>query len=212
METKCSTCGVVINRHIDKRCKNHYCSNECMGKSYSRTVTISCHVCNKEVRRLKSDLSRSKSGLQFCSSSCSARHNNKVMVKRKRTKPLPKCHSCNNLVSSPKRKFCNICHEKSWVDWSKVTLREFMKDEPIKSNRWARLRQMARKQHKSLLTKCQSCGYDKHVEACHIKAISQFDLDTVVTVVNSKENIAILCRNCHWELDHGLLEIAAGRI
>lgn len=54
---------------------------------------------------------------------------------------------------------------------------------------------------------CAICGYNKHIEISHKKAISDFDLDTQVSVVNSKENIWPLCPNHHWEFDNGLLEV-----
>jgi len=56
-------------------------------------------------------------------------------------------------------------------------------------------------------TKCRNCGYDKHIEVCHIKPISKFSLDTLIDVINDPSNITILCRNCHWEFDNGYLII-----
>ncbi len=56
---------------------------------------------------------------------------------------------------------------------------------------------------------CRECGYDKHFEVCHIKAISDFDPQTLITEVNKPENLVPLCPNCHWEFDNGLLEVAA---
>lgn len=49
---------------------------------------------------------------------------------------------------------------------------------------------------------CAKCGYDKHVEVCHVKPISSFDKSTPLGVVNSKENLLLLCPNCHWEHDN----------
>lgn len=54
---------------------------------------------------------------------------------------------------------------------------------------------------------CQNCAYDKHVEICHIKPIHSFDKNTLIDNVNSPENLAYLCPNCHWELDNGLLNL-----
>ncbi len=49
---------------------------------------------------------------------------------------------------------------------------------------------------------CAKCGYDKHVEVCHIKPISSFDKSTPLGIVNGKENLMLLCPNCHWEHDN----------
>jgi 5-methylcytosine-specific restriction endonuclease McrA len=57
------------------------------------------------------------------------------------------------------------------------------------------------------ITQCQSCGYSKHVEVCHIKPISEFANDTLISDINDITNLHILCPNCHWEFDNGLLNI-----
>ena len=55
--------------------------------------------------------------------------------------------------------------------------------------------------------KCHICGYDKHVEVAHIKAVSEFDDTATVNEINSVNNLIGLCPNHHWEYDHGLLTI-----
>lgn len=50
--------------------------------------------------------------------------------------------------------------------------------------------------------KCSKCGYDKHVEICHIKPIHTFSEDTLLTEINDVSNLIALCPNCHWELDN----------
>ena len=55
--------------------------------------------------------------------------------------------------------------------------------------------------------KCFACGYNKHIEVCHKRPISEFSLATKMGVVNSKENLVYLCPNHHWELDNKLLKL-----
>lgn len=55
--------------------------------------------------------------------------------------------------------------------------------------------------------KCYLCGYDKHVEICHIKAVADFDENTLIKEINSPDNLVALCRNHHWELDNGLIKL-----
>ena len=55
--------------------------------------------------------------------------------------------------------------------------------------------------------KCEICGYDKHVEIAHIKAVSEFDDDVTIREINSIDNLIGLCPNHHWEYDNGILEI-----
>ena len=54
---------------------------------------------------------------------------------------------------------------------------------------------------------CQACGYDKHVEYCHMQPIKAFPDFTTVQEVSGPENILVLCPNCHWEYDNGLLAV-----
>lgn len=55
---------------------------------------------------------------------------------------------------------------------------------------------------------CVVCGYDKTYEVAHIKAVSDFDDDTLISEINSIDNLIALCPNHHWEFDHGQLNIS----
>lgn len=77
-------------------------------------------------------------------------------------------------------------------------LKEVLKDG---ANRYSAVRLDARTRNK-YAKKCEKCGYDKHVEVCHIKPIHSFDLETSLEVINDKNNLIILCPNCHWEFDN----------
>jgi len=37
---------------------------------------------------------------------------------------------------------------------------------------------------------------------CHIKAVSDFDENTPIVIINSIDNLMALCPNCHWEFDN----------
>ena len=54
---------------------------------------------------------------------------------------------------------------------------------------------------------CAICGYDKHYEIAHIKPVSDFEDDALITEINSIDNLIALCPNHHWEVDNGLLNI-----
>jgi predicted restriction endonuclease len=76
-----------------------------------------------------------------------------------------------------------------------------------KSSAFALVRTRARAVMKKLgINKCENCGYDKHIEVAHIKAIGLFTLETLINIINSPRNLLALCPNYHWEYDHSLLE------
>lgn len=56
-------------------------------------------------------------------------------------------------------------------------------------------------------TCCKNCGYKHHIDACHIKAVADFDENSLIKEVNDPNNLIALCPNCHWEFDNNLLDI-----
>lgn len=153
-----------------------------------------CLNCSKETNNPK-----------FCSKSCSAIFNNKIYRKRKITNH---CSSCGDLI--PKRnKFCKKCRECKTINYSLKEIKNLLSVKG-KHPSWlfSTIRNFCRTKHKNLtLLPCKICGYDKHVELCHIKAISSFPDSSTVKEINDEKNIIQLCRNCHWEFDNGLINL-----
>ncbi|MFN4973832.1 MAG: HNH endonuclease [Bacteroidota bacterium] len=84
-----------------------------------------------------------------------------------------------------------------------MTLKDAIYHKHHRSSAYALVRSRARTIARKLnLTTCIRCGYNKHVEIAHIKAISEFDETALLSEINSKENLMPLCPNCHWENDN----------
>ena len=49
---------------------------------------------------------------------------------------------------------------------------------------------------------CIVCGYNKHYEVAHIKAVSYFTDDALISEINDIDNLIALCPNHHWEYDN----------
>ena len=157
-----------------------------------------CHCCGKETSNHK-----------FCSVRCSHNYNHP-------TKEYF-CSSCNASLGfgyRNKRAYCTKCRDnpkinKNYKDWSKITIdQHFSNLSTFQAH--SRIRSLARSVYaKSNKPKsCQYCGYSKHYEVCHRKPISEFSRDTPISVVNELSNLIGLCPNCHWEFDHGLIDIS----
>jgi len=148
---------------------------------------------------------------KFCSRSCSASYTNKTSPKRKLKK---KCSKCEKVVRNYRSTLCQR-HWDDYIKWSKnnrrsKTIKELIEKRSNlhRSSAYADIRNFARQDYKNLLEKpCSSCGYNKHVELCHIKPISEFPLEATINEVNHDSNVIQLCPNCHWEFDNGLLEL-----
>lgn len=144
---------------------------------------------------------------KFCSRSCAAKYNNKKYPKRKLERT--NCSKCGSLIGrkshTDSRTVCNSCNP-SYVDWNNLTLgevkgvRRYQKHSVIRYN----VRNKYFKANPN--PTCRKCGYDKHVEVCHIKPIHSYSLDTKVGVINSLDNLIGLCPNHHWEFDNGHLD------
>lgn len=131
---------------------------------------------------------------RFCSRSCAATVNNKL--KPKRIAKVRNCLRCGCQVPKS-RTVCEDClHPKD------ITLGEAIYTKHHQSSAFALVRSRARVVVKGWEKTCKHCGYSKHVEVCHIKAISEYPLDTKLSVINNPANLLLLCPNCHWEFDN----------
>ena len=54
--------------------------------------------------------------------------------------------------------------------------------------------------------KCAICGYNKHIEIAHIKAVSDFDDNSTIAEINNSKNLVGLCPTHHWEFDNNAMD------
>lgn len=179
-------------------------------------MLVVCKNCSTKFTKLLSNIKRTKN--HFCSKSCAATYNNKGRQKNPPT--IRTCKHCNskftrNKLNKRSTTLCADCRAKFDIrsDFLKtLTLGEYQAKESVadKHPSWlnSHIRGLNRSWNKDM-TKlpCANCNYDKHVELCHKKAITSFSLTTTLGEINARENNIQLCRNCHWEYDHGLLKI-----
>lgn len=140
---------------------------------------------------------------RFCSRSCAAVYNNKLKPKRARSNS---CKSCGCSIRSGFT-YCTPC----WSGVSEpedMTLGGAVYSKGHRSSAYALVRSRARSAVRDRPRVCTSCGYDKHVEVCHIKPIRSFSDCTMLSVINSQDNLLLLCPNCHWEFDHQSLALS----
>ena len=183
---------------------NLYCNNVCAATQKTIRVETCCAFCFKKVYRVKSQVSE----YNFCNNSCSASFFNA----RRDKLPLNVC-KCGKQIQRRSLK-CFKCDTKdkkleglNFV--FSYTLQDVINKSNNKSNAYQRLNAWARKYSTVLgLTEksCKLCGYNKYVELCHIKSMSKFSLNSLVSEINSKENLVYLCPNHHKELDLGFLK------
>lgn len=191
--SQCNTCN------IDIPYRNKYCTDcRVTGPTPNTKITIQrkCKLCNNDVQKRKT----------YCDK-C------KQLKKRQRKQYSIECTKCGSLCmrdkdSLKKNVFCSRkCFDVFHFGYSSenTTLADIYYSNSYKSNAWSKVRGQARSIIKKLnITQCQHehCDYDKHVQVCHRRAISDFPLDTPLSVVNAIDNLIVLCPNHHWEFDN----------
>jgi len=143
----------------------------------------------------------------FCSHSCGASFNNRMHPKRKLAKNKF-CPDCGKKKHAGAVR-CNFCNRKRILN---NNLKKTLKEKTSNGN--ARIKyHMVRKIAKIVLEladvpkKCKICGFDICVDVCHIKPISEFSEEFLLSEVNSLDNLIYLCPNHHKMLDKGLISL-----
>jgi len=209
IELDCCGCGVkflkqkkIYNNSIRQNpSARFYCSAPCQWKAQSDRVNVNCKTCGIDFGKRPSQIKRTLN--HFCSRVCAAKYNNVIYPKRAHENM---CKQCGQRTLKSSAKYCEQCRPKfSLISSKEKTIAEIENNKG--ANRYSPIRDHARAQMKHMPKICSNCKYDKHVQCCHIKAVASFSKDTKLSVVNSIDNLIYLCPNCHWEFDHGRLEI-----
>lgn len=103
---------------------------------------------------------------------------------------------------------CLVCENKLRRDkLLNRSLQEIKDSTTNKNNPYHIVRTQARMllQESGREPKCAICGFSEYVEACHIKPISSFPLNTKIKEVNDLNNLVYLCPNHHILLDRDKL-------
>lgn len=144
---------------------------------------------------------------KYCCRAHAAIHTNKQAPKRR---PTGKCVVCQTPIHA-NRTHCpahkRISSRSEYYDLTVADLKA----------RYAPRHPSYYRGHLNTLTRllnahrphvCQVCGYEKHVEYCHTKPLKLFGATATIREISGPESIFILCPNCHWEYDNGLLRVA----
>lgn len=229
IDIKCFYCGKihkVRKKRIMRKLKLNemkFCSRTCFYTHKKITQSVTCLFCNKKFYKTKSWILRGDK--HYCSRNCSSKD---MWAKRKLNgyelkgrsylpedkKNIKKCSICNKeLKIKANGIFCIKCRKRGIAEKLKnITLKEFQEKESVRNRHrsWvnSEVRGLCRSWNSNLSgLPCQKCGYNKFTEFCHIKGISEFNLDTKIGIINDPSNIVMLCPNCHWEFDRGLFNI-----
>ncbi len=178
--------------------KTKYCSKECYKfHRYGNKTTANCLTCNKEI-------SYYKVFRKFCSSSCSATHNNKtrVLTKRwtiKKARKERKCVQCGILITTRAKTFCGTQCSADHRNDAKVSL--WLEDWTTGSCKNGVTKQFVKRYVKEQANhQCQICSQsDTHNGKPLTLQIDHIDGDWRN---NKAENLRVVCPNCHTQTEN----------
>lgn len=175
-------------------------------------IEFKCGICDKSIYKTKHQIQKcisKKTKMIICSNEC------KKMSMHKTIEVL--CSYCQKEIKIQPYKtkysksgniFCDLkCKGKFSRKWENKTILDLKNKRQYQV--YSQIRDIARKifyEHNKQFS-CKNCGYNKHIEVCHIKAINSYSDDTKISEINALSNLIGLCPNCHWEFDNGLLDI-----
>jgi hypothetical protein len=150
----------------------------------------------------------SKGRKKYCSPKCCAVQGQRNHRKRR---SLP-CTECGTLTCNPV-KVCRKCSGRirghSYLEMSFAKYLNIYKTVKNGSSKYTSIRLMAKYNNQDLINyPCQKCGYSLHTDFCHVKPIASFSLKSKLKEINHRDNLLKLCKNCHWEFDHGYLKLS----
>jgi hypothetical protein len=143
---------------------------------------------------------------QFCNQSCAAIYNNlgKTYQQNIVNKKII-CMHCGKPRKNHNNSLCYKCN--AILKFDNMTKGELFN----KSKNWQTARSLIAKNARENfklhhgINECFICKYNKTIEICHIKAVSEFPDETLLKEINNIYNLIALCPNCHWEFDNKLL-------
>lgn len=164
-----------------------------------------CLQCTEEFSRKKGG---GQDKLKFCSRGCATAHHNSKRTQRGGNGLLPSqtCPQCGGRKSDSTgaKAVCIACRKANRQEAIAATTLGELRARYNTLAYHAKIRMWAR----AICTDraCIVCGYDLHVDVCHVKPVKDFTPSTPISEVNAPENLVSLCPNHHWEFDNGFLK------
>ena len=186
-------------------------------KSYYANPNF-CVFCNKIIEIGENNIPSQIRLKKYCNHNCYSAH--KIGRKYENMRLITKLRFCKNckekftvkkhsLYRFEQKLFCDNCRHLSKSSLHKLTKADLF----AKNKNWQSARSSLQKHASSVFRKtkmpalCVICGYENHIEIAHIKSVSQFPDETLISKINECSNLVALCPNHHWEFDNGYFSI-----
>lgn len=231
-ETVCTQCGMPVtvsdNDFRRSKTKHFFCSRSCAAKYNNKnrkisdeqrskiSETLKKHYCNASKEKCNAIPKETVINNTFITDISDDNFRDIISTSKTWKNIADKLGYRNGMSTSIKEKIRKRCKELglTLVINERVNILTKTKGEIFLCRKtWQSARSSIRKiaQKRFLKAnpdcKCAICGYDRHIEVAHIKAVSEFDDNATINEINSLDNLIGLCPNHHWEYDNGLLKL-----
>ena len=153
-----------------------------------------CLFCNNIIQVKGQQKVREARDKKFCSRSCSASYNNSTRKIGKQCNSEKKVKVEAEEKTVPKKVITFLSLTR--LELYTRSLNNYAARSAICKN----ARYVYKKSDRDKF--CSECNYTKYYEVCHIKAVSDFNDDSLIREINDLDNLIALCPNCHWEHDN----------
>jgi hypothetical protein len=144
----------------------------------------------------------------FCGKGCATSWNNRHRPSRALAqRPCETCPQCGGKRSDSSRNgICRTCRKANRLAVLETTTVGELRAQYGTAAFHAKLRGLSRWAYKGPMA-CRECGYDRHVDICHLRPVASFPPSATIAEVNAESNLAAFCPTHHWELDAGFIQV-----
>lgn len=209
----CKECGLVIPINGNKKGaaavakRKMFCNQSCSAKFHNRGKRKgnieytydefgTCEVCGLQTANKK----KGKNSF-VVRKRCDICRNLRSLLCLLPTPGDSSKYNINSIAKPPKRSK-SVKFDKRVTKGEYFTMYEYYSARSTIAKKARRIYTLSNKPRE-----CLVCGYNLHVEVCHIKSVMEFEDTTLIDEINNIDNLVALCRNHHWELDRGIINL-----
>ncbi len=184
---------------------------DALNRYFARPQT--CKECESVIQPHANERPSKTRRRVFCSQSCAAKYNNRGTRRGPRAK-VRTCPTCGNPFFGRSVYCGSACYMKRpkslkplSSNFSRKTKQQVFRESASWQAARSSIQRHARKMllNKGAESACELCGYSKHVDVAHRRAVKDFPNSATIAEINDPKNLVRLCPNHHWEFDHGVL-------
>jgi hypothetical protein len=194
----CEHCGKVIELNGHKPCQTRqkrFCGHSCAASFNNKVAPKrhpegACTVCGTPI----------SSSRQYC---------NECLINFYRQRMLGNTFAKRDTILPSRKISVAEVRRAKHIEWV-ISILKLTKDELKEKGKHpyhhkSTITRIARELYRNSERKqeCCVCNRKEAVDVCHIKDVREFPGSSLISEINDLNNLVALCKNHHWDFDHG---------